>query len=210
MLRKFRFRGCIVDQRAPWLHHLRFIELDSTYGIPDSLKVLSATRNLQSLKINDIIIGDLSTSLPIVSLKHLTHLHFYAFPYPCATLLDHIIIPLGCSLTIEIFCYNEISLENEIQRQFLLVFDIFTHYVERYLQAHLFNTMNLNYWRNRSISIECRTMLSDECLLSISLPLYDTPGSLQVETIFNKLVSLDLTSISYCSFKVDGREVDSR
>ncbi|KJA24806.1 hypothetical protein HYPSUDRAFT_200354 [Hypholoma sublateritium FD-334 SS-4] len=80
LLRRFRSVGYIADRRAPWLRYLHVIELDRTYNVYDALRVLSATRRLQEIRIADVIDGNLSKTLRSVSLpclKYLKLLHYY-------------------------------------------------------------------------------------------------------------------------------------
>ncbi|KJA24795.1 hypothetical protein HYPSUDRAFT_465806 [Hypholoma sublateritium FD-334 SS-4] len=161
MLRTSRFRGhTIADQHAPWLRNLCSIELDCEYGLRDALAVLSAASRLQDLKAYGIVEGYVSRPLPTVSLPHLKYFQYHGFPQPCATLLDHTIIPLGCSLTIQIVGYNIRELAQEIQRKLISVFNIFTDYVERYLQANIFNAIHICYWSNCSISVGMQNCVS--------------------------------------------------
>ncbi len=188
LLRKFSLKGHIVDRKTQWLSHISFLELDTMYGVDSSLAVLSATRNLQYLKISDLNLALFPRHF-LVSLFHTySTCTCYIFPLPATELLNHIALPLGCALSLDIVCYNDAELINVIKANFLAVIKVSARYVIRYLHSHLFDLLHLDYTPGRSLSIKCITMFPNKCLLSISLPLQDDHHPTRTELIFDELV----------------------
>ena len=95
MLRRFNSQWHQVDSNAPWLHQLHSIELLLE---ANTLSVLSATHNLQELKIRRGKEMPFPLSLPIVSLPNLSRLEICLGLKSVASILAHLEIPHSCSL----------------------------------------------------------------------------------------------------------------
>ncbi|KJA24811.1 hypothetical protein HYPSUDRAFT_38481 [Hypholoma sublateritium FD-334 SS-4] len=199
ILRRFSFGYYVVDPAAPWLHHLHFIELDSAYSIRDALAVLSATLNLQELKIDDLMISDLSIPLPIVSLPHLKHVQSLGRPHPCAALLDHLEIPLLCSSTMWVDSWS-----HDTPIELLSMVNTFIRYAERYLASRIFNIIRLDYTPEKYVSLECETKRPVKCQFRLSFPLHMDHDSTLLATFVNHLALLDLSSFTRLRLRTNG------
>ncbi len=115
-LRIFILRGCPFNRHAPWLCNLRSVVLDSEYRVIDALEVLSEMHSPRQLIIVGISHINMTTPLPIVSLSRLKHLkcNYFSDRAAVALLLDHIQIPVDCSVEIRNSYYiNRIKLAEE-------------------------------------------------------------------------------------------------
>lgn len=196
MLRRFCLASDVVNHQAPWLGHLHYIELGVAYKICNALSVLSATHNLQHLRIVDVAHEDLSIPHPVVSLSHLRHLYCSGSPLLCATLLDHVEMPFDCSVEIRVNFRGDNKVA-KTRPALLSVVNIFTRYVERYLPSHLFNVIHLNYapYYDTKIHLKVGTMSPDEYPLSLLISLNDQYSPKKASGILNKLAQLDLAGI---------------
>ena len=207
MLRIFHFRGCAFDCRAPWLGHIHSIVLDRTYHILDALAVLSETHNLQELKIESISNFDMTTHLPILSLSHLKYLEYngYSNRTAVATLMDHIQIPVDCSLIIHTGNYINRTNLTEEKLSLLSIINKFTQHAEGTLKSGIFNHIDLVYDRKYAISFTCGSIPPSACQLSISIPLSEDSDASLLGMFLQKLVRLDFTSVTKLDFTANGR-----
>lgn len=203
LLRRFRLDGYIITLQEPWLRHLHFIELNHRYGVPQILKILSATHDLQELVIEYPESGA-STRLPSVSLPRLKHLQYDGHPSTCARLMDHVVIPLGCSLAISISHSNDRAKKAKIREQILRVVDIFVRHAKRYLEAHTIDTLFLDYIQRESISLQGETIFPAACALDISIPLTADRSSNLLEPFLSKLATLNFANITRLDISTDG------
>lgn len=201
VLRRFSSGHYAVKSTAPWLHHLQFLELNSMYSVRDALAVLSATQNLQELRIDNLVIGDISTPLPIVTLPHLKHLLSFGEPHPCCALLDHLEVPLLCSLTI----WSDPSNQNTPIGQIISIVDTFSRYAERCIRSRIFNIVFLDYTPEQCVSaFEIETRHPVKCLLRLSFPLHNDHDSTLLVTFLNKLAQLDLSCFTRFFLRTSG------
>ncbi len=203
-LRQFNLKNFVADPQAPWLAHLEALELNPAYGIRDALSVLSATHTLQQLKIPDIDSEDIATSFPTVSLPQLQSLEYNGRSSPSATLIAHIDLPVGCSLTIRIDRFDR-KIYTEEKPIVLSLLDTFSQYVKRCLQSHIFRSVELEYAREDYISFVCRTALLDKCSLNISIPLRGDSDSHLLEAFLKKLSFPAFESITTFNFVAKSR-----
>ncbi|KJA24790.1 hypothetical protein HYPSUDRAFT_200338 [Hypholoma sublateritium FD-334 SS-4] len=172
MLRTFRLPGYAVHQE-PWIRHLHTMLLDSAYGIREALTVLSAMNCLQELEINNITYGDIATSLPIAALPHLKYLKFDGEPTQnYAMLLDHMTIPVGCSLDFRVSYPHDHPRNAERMLKIERVFEVFIRRAEGYLESHKFDTFHLDYKPHDRLTLKLGGKPPVECMLSISIPLH--------------------------------------
>ncbi|KJA24800.1 hypothetical protein HYPSUDRAFT_200349 [Hypholoma sublateritium FD-334 SS-4] len=204
MLRSIYLKCLLVNRQAPWLGHLHSIVLDESYNVPNALAILSAAGSLQRLKIKNNIYDypDVTAStFPIASLPHLKSLEYNGGNVPViAELLDHIEIPVNCSLCIQITgCYDTTLANFRIPS----IINIFTRHAECALQTHIFDDIVFNYQRKSCISFACRATRPVPCSLRISLPLFDDADSNVLEIFSKRLIQLDLTSVKTLTFTAD-------
>lgn len=205
MLRRFYLRDYLVDHRAPWVFHLHSIGLGSAYGVRDALAILSTAHNLQELKIEDIASREMETSIPIASLPQLKYLEYNGRSNQGAILLAHIDIPAGCSLTIRIDHFHDRTTITQEKPVILSFINIFARHVERFLQSHGFNHIDLDYAREKHISLIFHTALPIDRSFSIWIPLRGDSDSGLLEAFLRKITLLDLSSLTKLSFAADGR-----
>lgn len=110
--------------------------------------------------------------------------------------LDHIDIPLTCSLTVGIF-----PVTNYNVTQLLAAVDTFIRYAERYLQSHIFDIVRLNYASQYRVAFECESAPPVECLLSISIPLQGDHDPDLLATFLNRLMRLNLSRFTKILFR---------
>lgn len=204
MLRRFQLFGYVVDHRAPWLRHLHFISLDDAYNIRDALVVLSATHRLQELMIKEISHSNTPSCLPMVSLPHLKSLKYEGHPQLCTTFLDHVEIPLYCSLSISVADIYEDQDSSVTQQQILSAVGTFNRYARRFPQSNIFQTIHLNYEAPFSITLKGETSSPVECLYSIYIVMFDHHASNGPAMFFNKLALLDFSSTTKLYFSTEG------
>lgn len=193
MLRNFRLIRYVVNQPTTWMRCLQSMELDAGYSVRDVFVLLSATKNLQELKLNNIDTADLSAPPHIVPLPRLKHLHYNGHPQPGATILDHIELPLGCSLSVQI---SDCRTKKE---QLISMVDTFSRYAQRYLQLQTFSIVHVNYTEG-SISFKGEMSFPTDCLFSISIPVSSHLYSGRLEMFCNTMALLDLSSITKLQF----------
>ncbi len=128
-LRRFSFGPYIVDEHAPWLHHLHTSQFHCNYSIDLALSVLSSTGQLKQLVFQDIDNASTDTSLPIVSLTDLEYLEYDGPAQLGATLLDHVEIPMSAH------CHPAANISNDDELEHIRVIGIYTQYIRRFLQA---------------------------------------------------------------------------
>ena len=200
LLRRFDLQGYyIINPCAPWLRHLHSIQLNEQCCVRDAHAILSTTHALQELKINHLVHGDLSISLPIINLPQLKSLHYTGDPEPYSKLFAKVDIPPSCSLKIWVRSppgETETITGSERTRRLLTAVNIFTRYAEHSIQAHALNTvtMNLGYSPRSYISFSIGNVLMSGCSLNIHISLdgaYTT--SIAPTVFFNKLSELDLS-----------------
>lgn len=146
MLRNFSVDYHKVDLNSRWLLNLRSIMLDSAYNLYECLFVLSATRNLEHLKITDPI-GE--AELPI-HLQHVVRLPMLKYLLLSLNfddmnfMLDHLVIPHGCSLRLS--TWPSLMTENHapIGYTFNQVMSKFSQLSKSYFESHLPQTMELS------------------------------------------------------------------
>lgn len=196
MLRSFSHGDYVVHQWEPWLHNLHSLVLDGKYDACDTLMILMATHNLQEFKIRSMKKGpDYYTlqSFPVVPLPHLKSLYFSGYPYCCTMLLDHVQIPLGCSLTVSIFRIRIYLSPEETEEQHLLAVDTFSRYARRFLQENIFQTIRVVYTSNDFISLIGEATSPVECKYCLKIGVYSESYLTELTPILNRLAELDFS-----------------
>ncbi len=210
MLRHAQLDREFIDQRAPWLRHLCSMTLDETYTPSDVLAVLSATCTLQELTISRLAEGQIqkNTTHPIISLSRLQNLSYSVTDSSAAaTLLNHLAIPAGCSLTLSVSCGKYSSSTYEYQKPFILsAINTFIRQASRAFQSLTFNRIGLDYKEKTFINWECKSNLPVERVLEISIVSLsgDSDNSL-LEFFLTQLLRLDLTSVTYIIITAHGQ-----
>ncbi|KJA24774.1 hypothetical protein HYPSUDRAFT_38431 [Hypholoma sublateritium FD-334 SS-4] len=190
MIRTFRLAYVSVDHQDPWIRQLHTMLLDSAYSIGIALTVLLVTNNLQELEITDITYGDIATSLPIAALPHLKYLKLCGEPTQhYATLLDHMKIPVSCSVIIRMSYRHDHSRNAERRLQIERVFDVFIRRAEGYLKSHKFDAFHLDYKPRDYLTLKLIGKLPVECMLSISIPLYQDLVSMSLDRMYRRNLS---------------------
>ncbi|KJA24803.1 hypothetical protein HYPSUDRAFT_38465 [Hypholoma sublateritium FD-334 SS-4] len=205
MLRILNLRGFRLDQHASWLWHLHHIALVRAYSVPNALAVLSAALNLQELEIVDVFSGNLTTSLPIVSLPSLSYLKCDGDSKPVQMLLDHVEIPRRCSLAIRIHPFSDRERITEAKPHLLPIVDMFIRHARCSMKLNVSNSIDLDYAREDRISFMCRAARPAECFLGMSIPLYGDSDANLLEIFLRKLTFLDLESVTKLKFTADRR-----
>ena len=172
VLRNVYVGQAFLDPRAPWLSQLHCMKLDYTYSVSDALDVLSAAHNIQDVKIADLDPGDEDNSRPIIPLLRLCNLHLACLTLNSGiTLLDHIEIPIHCSLDIRIDHFGDDS-KLESKNPFILsAINKFFQHAKRSLESHPVNVIHLYYGRKDYIVWGCESDLPVARSLDISVPL---------------------------------------
>lgn len=197
VLRKFILSDYAAEYWAPWLCHLRFIELNRAYTVCYALALLSATHDLKELKIQDIASGDLSTPLPSATLLHLKRLDYYGPVQQCAALLHRLRIPPGCSVIIRISHLPDHERITERKRQFLSFVNVFARYAKRYFGLPIVDKLDLEYTPGFSVAVQGQTKAIEKCPLRINIALMsDDRDSYHLKTFVQKIALLDLASIT--------------
>lgn len=211
MLRRFCLRGHVIDpEQASWLGSLHYIELDHSYRSANALlAVLSATYNLQELRISDVSKGDLLTTLPIVSLPHLKLLHYDSTPSPSnsgAPLLGQIKIPLDCVLSIQISYLSDYGESEHSRQQLLSVVNSCVHYAERYLRSYRLDIIYLDYSQSdvTGVSFTRETTVPIGRHLANSIPQYNDYDSSQYRMLTQQIARLDILSIAKIHLRAEG------
>ncbi|KJA24804.1 hypothetical protein HYPSUDRAFT_200352 [Hypholoma sublateritium FD-334 SS-4] len=191
MLRIFHFNNYVVGQGVPWLCRLNSLTLNGVYGICDIVAVLSEAHRLCDLQITNIsfIIGESVSSLPVVSLTHLKSLGYIGDPLPCVTLLDHIRIPSGCSLSVHIPTISE-GLDFTAAEAIITKF---TCNARRFLQTNIFEVVQLTYLPDCMITFEGQTTFPVESTHNLTLPLYGSDAPEELAMFLRQISSLDLS-----------------
>ncbi len=194
-----------LDLQAPWLCRLRSLVLDDSYSIIDALTVLSATRRLQDLVIEDISDGDITGSHPTVFLGCLKSLELHNHTMPGIKLLNHIEIPIDCSLTIKPNkFYSSISFSDHVQ-PFVSMMGILIQHAKRSLEARIVNEIDINYVRRDHMSLTFYTSLPLRRLVCISVPLRGNSDASVLESFLMKLLLLDFASVTKLKFTSNSR-----
>ena len=102
MLREFYARVLRFDFGAPWLQHLHLLHIDIEITVNEILTILEAAPRLRELIICQAELGEVAPSLPTISLPDLSHMVLFASFVGGATLLDHLELPLGCTMKIHL------------------------------------------------------------------------------------------------------------
>ena len=206
LLRSIYVNRDMINPRASWLSHLHSLILNDTYSLFDALALLSATSNLQTLKIVDINTNYTAASLPVISLPHLQDIQFCSNNSNSGiTLLDHVKIPVGCSLAIHINGFAN-GTTHEYERPFIIsTIDKFMRHSERSFQLNTFNRLDLGYKKMHHILLAFESDLPVERSLKIIVPLSGDSDTSVLKLFLAKIPQLGLTSITNLRFAAHGR-----
>lgn len=204
MLRRFHVYAYSIDQWEPWLSQLHSLELDSTYNGRDVLAVLAATPSLQELLLYTQDNDCTPPSLPIISLPHLKSLECNGLPHPCITLLDHIDLPLGCSLTISIAKLSEDLNLEETEEQIFSVVDAFNRYARRFPQSNIFQIVHIVCMPDRYISMTGEATFPVGCRYKLRFSFNKKHTSNQLSTTLSRLALLDFSRTTTLRFNSHG------
>ena len=143
MLRNFSVDYHKVDLNARWLLNLRSIMLDSAYNLSECLFVLSATRNLEVLKITHPIGQTESQIHPqhLVRLPVLKYLLLTLNLDDMNLMLDHLVIPHGCCVLLSTWASLGTENHGPIGDTFNQVMSKFSQLSKCYFQSHLPRTI---------------------------------------------------------------------
>lgn len=208
MLRRLRLGYWRANPRAPWLHHLHSIAIGHPCSARRAIAVLSRTHILQELKIENIGLLIVSPFPHIASLPCLKSLEYNGSAAAGAALLEHLVIPADCSLTVRLpDDYDNTRLTIEDKADVLSVINIFTWHAGRALQSLIFSSIHLIYTRKYSIHlvIQKKGGPNPTGLLSIWIPLCGDSDANLLEAFLKKLLALDLTSVQALTLRTDGR-----
>lgn len=204
-LRTFNPRTHRINLDAPWLAHLHCLVLDGLFTVREALRVLSSTRALQLLKINDLADEDVSSPIPLAAIPRLQSVEFSGDFRVGGTLLDNLNIPPACSLKFygyAGFLYGLEVMENEI----IPLVTTLAQYARQYFTAHPPRAIALEYFPHQSLDLSDRTA-PDDSAFSISIPLgWDAPPSL-FELIMRTLDIPALSSVTELSICTAGAPI---
>ncbi len=100
MLREFHPWECRFDLGAPWLRHLHVLHIDIKLTTSEILATLEAMHHLEDLRIHRAVLGEATSSMPVISLPVLSRLTLFASLAVGAILLNHLKLPLSCAMKI--------------------------------------------------------------------------------------------------------------
>ncbi|KJA13783.1 hypothetical protein HYPSUDRAFT_209263 [Hypholoma sublateritium FD-334 SS-4] len=92
-----------INLNARWLRNLRSIQLDMVYNIFECLKVLSHAYDLEDIKITGKTASQSESQTPphpVVDLPKLKRLHLSRHFDDINFILDHLVVPHGCSMSL--------------------------------------------------------------------------------------------------------------
>ena len=204
MLHSIHISREYLDLQAPWLYRLRFLVLDNRYSIPDALVILSGTPRLQELVVEDIVDPEIIPSHLVVSLGCLKSLELPNHTMRGIKLLNHVEIPIDCSLSImpKNF-YVRTSFDPEIP--LLSVIDVLIQHVKRSLDARIVNDIDIEYVRRDQMSLNFHTSLPLRRLVCISVPLRRDSDAIVLEACIKRLCLLDLSGVVKLKFISNSR-----
>ncbi len=183
-LRTFGFPEYTIDSNVAWLCHLHFMRFDHTYTIRLALAVLSSTHQLQELILRYPTHETISAPFPIASLPHLKYLEYTGSLLEGSILLDHVKIPINCSLNISNSCEGIPVTATE--EQSLSIFTTFVRYFHGYIKSHAPRLIELNYWRRFCITVTIVDKFPVDVSLIISIPLCKAEdSSIPLHTLSN-------------------------
>ncbi len=196
----FTSEGTLSIVGPLWLGHIFHIKLDGIYEFQNALSVLSVAQNIRTLDIDHIKVENPPIHYPLVTLSHLEHLNIHGFSQLCATVLDHLQIPLGCCLKISIVITSRYEFKDP-KSAFCSVVDQFIGYVERYLPAYHFDVINLSYSSDSNgVFINFGTTSPDNYLISLGSEPNQYYSPAQPKILLQKLARLDLSRITKLTF----------
>ncbi len=122
--------------QLPWLHQVRCMELSAGMTVSTTLRVLESTMNLTNLRL-DYVVNYCAMTLPIVSLPKLVHLDLNLFKTltPGALLLEHMVIPASCTMTLSARQIQREEIDKE--NTFGPIIAAISAYAQRCLAHHL-------------------------------------------------------------------------
>ncbi len=194
ILRRFDFGHWVIDHRAPWLCNLHSLVLNRAIGVYNALAILTETPMLQKFETHLQVDTNMPLSYPTVTLPHLESLKCSGEPHLCTALLEHIEIPLNCSLRISTSnLYENLS---SIQSMEMLdsVINTYSRYVKRFLQSNVFEIVHLYFDPSCNAFFKAEAIVPVKCLYTISIMLRDHSNtSHQLAMVLNKLALLDFS-----------------
>ncbi|KJA15326.1 hypothetical protein HYPSUDRAFT_391704 [Hypholoma sublateritium FD-334 SS-4] len=191
-LRRVSLRQYALDHRAPWFGQLYALNIGDRHNVHDALTLLSATHNLRELTIDYLTAETISTPFPTVSLPRLKLLDYTGRPQAGAKLLDHILIPSDCLLSINIpFVDN--GTETKI---YLALVDVFARQTQFIFQSHPIDSISLDYFPNDFITLMFKATLPVECLFNITISLRGLDAPVVDAMILDRIKFQELSYIT--------------
>ncbi len=204
LLRSIDVSRPYINQQSSWLSHLHSMTLDDTYCLSDVLGVLSATRNLQELRIIDITHGYTDTTHPIVSLHHLQNLEYFS---NCCNagiaFLNNIAIRPSCSLTVHVNSFFDHRTLRYEKPFVVSAIDKFILHAKSALRSYMFDIVELGHEQKERICLNA--FGPEKRQLTISIPLNGDSDASLLETLLSKLLALDFTLTTKLKFTAHSR-----
>lgn len=198
MLRHFSVRNDRIGINTPWLHNLHSIQLGSVYDIHACFEVLSATPNLQSLKVEGSSEHMSYFSHPVISLPELKSLTLSIDIHKVTFILDHLEIPHGCSL--DLYCYpccrEEYYCDCFNTNPSAQVISSLARAFRRYFQSHPPRTINITCFQSM---IDFR---DSDCTFKLLCNSYDDSTDI-VPAIFAALSLPELAEVTELKLQCD-------